>query len=159
MVTGGAAIATNPLAAFAASCRRIFASTTSSWAGAIARNSSAPEFVLPQTNSLFDAPRWTQGQRGDYLKDGYLPIIPLIGALKTEIPQARRGRRAAFQPESIRDAIEARLSKLADVAMKSSLGDLAGPAAWGDRPRDLRCHDKAIEAIKSALGAKGVDLL
>ncbi len=158
VVTGGAAIATNPLGAFGGFLSSHFREHDFLLGRRNCQEFLRTEFVLPESNSLFDAPRWTHGQRDDYAKDGCLPIIPLIGALKNEIPQPPWPK-GAFQPESIRDAVEARLSKLADVALKSSLGDLAGPAAWAVGPVIAAVADKAIDAIKSALGAKGVDLL
>ncbi|MEI9991850.1 MAG: patatin-like phospholipase family protein [Rhizomicrobium sp.] len=158
VLTGGAAIATNPLGAFGGFLSSHFREHDFLLGRRNCQEFLRTEFVLPETNSLFDAPRWTPGQRDDYREDGCLPIVPLIGALKTEIPQPPWPK-GAFQPESIRGAIKARLSKLADVAMKSSLGALSGPVAWVLGPVISTITDKAVDAIKSALSAKGVDLL
>lgn len=119
------------------------------------------EFVLDPDNPLFDPPRWTGAQKRDtwFLytdPDGkpWLPIIPLVGsaAIPEPTPTWPRG---AFNPETVRDAVRARVRGLAETAGSGNL--LWSFLGWtAGRAFQFRAADSVIESMKDYFRMAGL---
>lgn len=156
--TGGDAIATDTIAAFGGFLSRSYRNHDFHLGRRNCQQFLRKAFVLPAGNSLFDA--WTPAEKAAHLTDGCLPIVPLVGALATEIPQPQWPK-GTFSPNSIHELLSKRIARLADLGTEGLVKSLpwlvreafglaiSGAGDFG--------ADKAIAAITAAL--KDADLL
>ena len=118
-------------------------------------------FSLPDSNSIFASPAWTQEQRNTYGKAdrGFLPIIPLLGAARVPLP-APAWPKGIFDPASLRDAIEARLKKLCAKSIAPIVGNLGlifnALLSKGEALASDKAADSIVSAIRGELQKAGL---
>lgn len=158
VLTGGDAIATDNLAAFGGFLSATFRHHDFMLGRRNCQKFLRSSFALDKDNSLFN--KWTDPQRDLYGKDDpqFLPVIPLVGDLMTEIlPPV--WPKDTFLPDSIGDALRARLNKLAAIGVQqtglfpnwlpSFLSSFAADKAVSLASKSLA--DRAIKTIAEAL--------
>ncbi len=142
--TAGDAIASSGVAAFMGFMCRAFREHDFLLGRANCQSFLKKHFMLDQKNTLFAG--WTPEQKRGYASADkqFLPIIPLMPSVSADLP-IPAWPRAAFHPESIRDALAARLSKFTELTVMPVLGIRSHMIAW------------LIAKALSGLEGKGVD--
>jgi hypothetical protein len=161
VVTGGQAIASSGVSAFVGFMSNYFREHDFLLGRQNCQSFLLKHFSLPDSNSLFADPAWTQEQRSTYgnTDPGFLPIIPLLGAAKAPLP-APTWPRGTFDPASLRDAIEARLEKLCSKSIAPIVGNL-GPIfnallSKGESIASNKAADSIVSAIRAELQKSGL---
>ena len=159
--TGGQAIASSALAAFGGFLSSSFREHDFLLGRKNCQSFLLKHFSLPDTNSLFHAPFWSDDQKRLYgqTDPGFLPIIPLMGSAKTPL-SAPPWPKNSFDPDTIRDLIEARLERLAARTVTPALGDWGLLGNWllskGVSWAGGRATDAIVAAIRKELEKAGL---
>jgi len=153
-LTGGDAVATNSLMAFGGFLSLDFRNHDFMLGRRNCQQFLRTAFVLDEKNTLFT--RWTKDQRNLFGKDvpGFLPVIPLVGALANPIPQPDWPKNR-FDPNAIKIQISDRLKSLVAAAAKSDSKLQSWPWSWLlyfiSRFGESWVAGKAVDTISAAL--------
>lgn len=148
-LSGGAALATACLGAFGGFLSSAFRAHDFFLGRRNCQQFLRNNFTLPPNNALFA--RWTEAQREKYRdSDGFLPVVPLMDSVAGEIRQPSWPR-GAFTPESIKDLIEKRLARFAEVGAAGVTGPPKAPMSW--------LLDWAASGLASAGAGKVIEIV
>lgn len=128
------------------------------------------EFLLPVSNPLFADGRWTTAQMNDHVSsdtsptgnvESFLPIIPLMKALRDNPPLLAEWPKLAQAPSGLADQVQARLDaiytnlKTAASWWPGGVGGFAADAAWKVFLRGT-LRDAFVGKVTDALKSQGL---